>query len=57
MDDKIDEALAYYFSKQKVITDFVNTNNNLSVEQIIENGNELAVLDYKITALQVAKEN
>ncbi len=57
MDNKIDEALDYYLSKQKVIIDFVNGNNALGVEEIIEKGEELAVLEYKIIALQVAKEN
>lgn len=57
MDNKIDEALDYYLSKQKVIVDFVNGNNALGVEEIIEKGEELAVLEYKIIVLQVAKEN
>ncbi|SEP80247.1 hypothetical protein SAMN05421824_0356 [Hyunsoonleella jejuensis] len=57
MDNKIDEALEYYLSQQKVIIDFVNGNDTLGVEEIIEKGEELAVLEYKITALQVAKEN
>ena len=57
MDNKIDEALEYYLSQQKVIIDFVNGNDTLGVEEIIEKGEELAVLEYNITALQVAKEN
>ena len=37
--------------------DFINSSNNLTVDQIIESGEELAILEYKITALEVAKEN
>jgi hypothetical protein len=55
--DKIDMALEYYTFKSKEIIDFVNSNTHLTVHQIIENGKELAVLEYKITALEVAKEN
>jgi len=55
--DNIDMALEYYTFKSKEIIDFVNSNTNLTVHQIIENGKELAVLEYKITALEVAKEN
>jgi len=55
--DKIDMAIEYYTFKSKEIIHFVNTNTNLTVHQIIENGKELAVLEYKITALEVAKEN
>ena len=55
--DNIDMALEYYTFKSKEIIDFVNSNTNLTVHQIIENGKELAVLEYKITALEVAKEH
>lgn len=57
MDEKINKALEYYAYKSKEIQDFINLNNNLSIEKIIECGEELAVLEYKITALEVAKEN
>ena len=57
MDDKINEALKYYFHKRKDIMNFVNGNDNLTVEEIIENAEELSILEYKITALQVALEN
>lgn len=50
-------ALEYYTFKSNEIIDFVNSNTHLTVHQIIENGKELAVLEYKITALEVAKEN
>jgi hypothetical protein len=57
MKDKIDVAIDYYTFKSKELLDFVNSNNSLSVEKIIECGEELAVLENKITALEVAKEN
>ncbi|KGL62004.1 hypothetical protein [Polaribacter sp. Hel1_85] len=55
--DKIEKAIEYYTFKSKELLDFVNSNNNLSIEKIIECGEELAVLENKITALEVAKEN
>lgn len=57
MDEKIDKAIEYYNFKSKKILDFINSSNNLTVDQIIESGEELAILEYKITALEVAKEN
>ena len=57
MDTKITVTLEYYFKKRKEILNFVNSNNNLTPDQIIENGEQLAILEYKITALQVAQEN
>ncbi|WP_430928170.1 hypothetical protein [Polaribacter marinivivus] len=57
MDKKIDKALEYYTFKSKEIKDFINTSTNLTVDQIIESGEELSILEYKITALEVAKEN
>ena len=55
--DKIDKTIEYYSLQMNSIVNFINTNNNLTVEQIIHNGELLAVLDYKLTALEVAKEN
>lgn len=57
MEDKINKTLDYYCCKRKVLLDFVNSNNNLTADQIIENGEELEILEYKITALEIAKEN
>ena len=36
---------------------FINGKDDLTVEEIIENAEELSILEYKITALQVALEN
>ena len=55
--DKIDKAIEYYTIKINTIVNFMNTNTNLTVEEIINNGEQLAVLEYKLTALEVAKEN
>tara|TARA_B110000091_G_scaffold153491_1_gene163364 strand:+ start:6718 stop:6891 length:174 start_codon:yes stop_codon:yes gene_type:complete len=57
MTDKIEETIKYYNFKSKELVDYINGNTNLTVEEIIEKSNKLAVLEYKITALEVAKEN
>jgi hypothetical protein len=57
MESKIDKTIEYYCIKKKEILDFVNTQNNLTIEQIIDSGEALGVLEYKITALEIAKEN
>lgn len=57
MDEKIDKALEYYRFQSDKITKLVNSSKDLSTEEIIEYGDELAILENKITALEVAKEN
>ena len=57
MEDKINKAIEYYTFKSNEIIVFVNSNKNLTTEQIIECGEQLSVLEYKLTALEVAKEN
>jgi hypothetical protein len=54
---KVDKAIDYYSFKSRQVRDFVNSSKDLTIEQIIEFGEELAVLEYKITALEVAKES
>lgn len=54
---EIEKAIEYYTFKSSALKEFVNSNNNLSIEKIIESGEELAILEHKITALEVAKEN
>ena len=56
-DNKIGKAKEYYSFKSKEIQDFVNTSKDLTVEQIVEFGEELAILEFKITALEVAQES
>tara|TARA_R110002051_G_scaffold154481_1_gene226630 strand:+ start:509 stop:694 length:186 start_codon:yes stop_codon:yes gene_type:complete len=57
VNNKIDKALEYYNFKSNQLKDFVNSSKDLTVEQIIDFGEELAVLEYKITALEVANES
>ena len=57
MRGKIEKAIEYYTFKSNELKEFVNSSNNLSIEKIIECGEELAILEHKITALEVAKEN
>ena len=55
MTDKIEKAIDYYSVKSKEIVEQVNSNNELTAEQIIQSAEELAILEYKLTALEVAK--
>ncbi len=56
-ENKIDKTIEYYNVKIHEILNFINSNNNLTVEQIIDSGEKLSILEYKLTALEVAKEN
>lgn len=55
--DKIEKTIEYYNAKRNGIVNFMNSSNNLSVEQIIHNGEQLSILEHKLTALEVAREN
>jgi len=57
MNEKIDIAIAYYTKKGEEILEAVNSSSNLKADQIIHYGEEMAVIEYKLTALEVAKEN
>ncbi len=57
MIDKIQEALSYYNFKSLEIKNYINSNTNLTVDEIIEKAEELSALEYKITALEAANEN
>jgi hypothetical protein len=57
MDDKINRTLEYYLVKQNQILTIVNTSNSLTVNDIIDYGEEISVIENKITALEIAKEN
>ena len=57
MDDKINIAIDYYTKKGKDILDAVNSQNNLTADEVIQYGEEMAIIEYKLTALEVAKEN
>ena len=56
-EDKIQNTLKYYCRQRQEILDLVNASGNLTADQIIQFGEEMAVLEYKITALEIAKEN
>jgi len=55
MDGKIDKAIEYYTVKSKEILEHMNSSKDLTAEEIIQNGEELSILEYKLTALEVAK--
>lgn len=57
MEDKIDIAIAYYTKKGEDIIKAVNSNSSLTADEIISYGEEMAIIEYKLTALEVAKEN
>ncbi|WP_178986297.1 hypothetical protein [Winogradskyella helgolandensis] len=57
MGKKIDTAILYYSKKGQDIIDAVNANSNLTADQIIHYGEEMAAIEYKLTALEVAKAN
>lgn len=57
MKDKIEIAITYYTKKGEDILDAVNANNKLTADEIISYGEEMAIIEYKLTALEVAKEN
>jgi len=55
--DKINKTIEYYNTKVETILNYMNTSNSLTAEEIIYNGEQLTILEYKLTALEVAKEN
>jgi len=57
VDDKIEVAIAYYTKKGQQILATVNSKCNLTIDEIIQYGEEMAVIEYKLTALEVAKES
>ena len=57
MEDKIETAITYYTFQSNKILKKVNSRSNLTANQIISYGEKLSVLEYKITALEVAKES
>jgi hypothetical protein len=57
MTDKIENTLEYYKIKEQQILNTVNSQNNLTAEDIVHYGKEMSILTYKITALEIAKEN
>lgn len=57
MEDKIEVTIAYYTKKGQNILDAVNSRNDLTADELIHYGEEMAIIEYKLTALEVANEN
>ena len=57
MEDKIAIAITYYTKKGQDILDTVNSKTNLTADELIHFGEEMAIIEYKLTALEVANEN
>ena len=57
MMNKIDKALTYYMFQSNKLLKEVNSAKDLTTDQIINYGEKLSVLEFKITALEVAKES
>ena len=57
MDKKIDIAIEYYTNKGQKILERVNKRNNVSADELIQLGEEMAIIEYKLTALEIAKSN
>ncbi len=57
MNDKIEKAIEYYTIKSKEVIEYINSNQQLTAEEIIQCAEELSILEYKLTALEVAKES
>ena len=57
MEDKIEVTIAYYTKKGQDILDTVNSRNDLTADELIHYGEEMAIIEYKLTALEVANEN
>ncbi|RED46504.1 hypothetical protein DFQ10_101275 [Winogradskyella eximia] len=57
MEDKIEVTIAYYTKKGQDILDAVNSRNDLTADELIHYGEEMAIIEYKLTALEVANEN
>jgi hypothetical protein len=57
MKNKIDVAIEYYTKQGNEILNKVNVKTNITADELIKYGEEMAVIEYKLTALEVAKES
>lgn len=57
MNNKIEKTIAYYSKKGEDILSAINSTNNITADELISYGEEMAIIEYKLTALEVAKEN
>lgn len=53
--NNLENAISYYSEKGKDILDKVNSKTNLTADELIEYGEEMAIIEYKLTALEVAR--
>lgn len=53
----IEKTIEYYKSQSFKIINEVNNCKTLTADQIIEYGEKLAILEYKLTALEIALTN
>lgn len=54
---RIETAIEYYSKKGEDILNIVNSRNDLTADEIIHYGEEMAIIEYKLTALEVAKSS
>lgn len=57
MNNKIDTAIEYYTKQGLDILKKVNSSSNITADQLIKYGEDMAIIEYKLTALEVAKES
>lgn len=57
MENKIDKTISYYSKQGEKLLNAVNSRNNLTADELIHLGEEMAKIEYKLTALEIAKEN
>ncbi|MDY2586401.1 hypothetical protein [Winogradskyella aquimaris] len=57
MSRKINTAIEYYTKQGQEILKKVNANTNITADELIKYGEEMAIIEYKLTALEVAKES
>lgn len=57
MEKKLAKAIEYYTFKSKKIINLINSSTALTAEEIIQYGKELAILEYKLTALEAAEQD
>lgn len=54
---KVEKTIEYYKVKSDHIISIINSSSGLTADQIIDFGEQLAILEYKMTALEIALED
>ena len=52
--DGVKEAINYYNNRRQKLLSEVNSSQDLSADMVIEYGKKLSILEYKLTALEIA---